>query len=89
VLALDAMVDHDLFICPRGGSPVRPEDGRWHRAVPLARMVSLCFIWLSHLDRFLDPKHSMDAASSVLFLGRKIDRPISGDDLIGYYQGSM
>jgi hypothetical protein len=27
VLALDAMVDQDLFICPRCASPVRPEDG--------------------------------------------------------------
>ena len=32
VLALDAMVDQDLFICPRCGSPVRPEDGAWHCA---------------------------------------------------------
>ena len=32
VLALDAMVDQDLFICPRCGSPVRPEDGVWHCA---------------------------------------------------------
>ena len=26
------MVDQDLFICPRCGSPVRPEDGGWHCA---------------------------------------------------------
>ena len=32
MLALDAMVDQDLFICPRCGSPVRPEDGVWHCA---------------------------------------------------------
>lgn len=29
MLALDAMVDQDLFVCPRCGSPVRPEDGQW------------------------------------------------------------
>ncbi len=59
------------------------------RSVPLGRIVSLCFFWLSYLDRFLDPKHSVDAASSVFFLGRKTDRPISGADIIDYYQGGM
>ena len=32
MLALDAMVDQDLFICPRCGSRVRPQDGAWHCA---------------------------------------------------------
>ena len=59
------------------------------RSVPLGRIVSLCFFWLSYLDRFLDQKHSVDAASSVFFLGRKTDRPISGADIIDYYQGGM
>ena len=59
------------------------------RSVPLGRVVSLCFFWLSWLDRFLDPKHSVDAASSVFFLGRKTDEPISGADIIDYYQGGM
>jgi SAM-dependent methyltransferase len=59
------------------------------RSVPLGRIVSLAFFWLSHLDRFLDPKHSVDAASSVFFLGRKTDRPITGTDIIDYYQGGM
>jgi len=59
------------------------------RSVPLGRVVSLCFFWLSYLDRFLDPKHSVDAASSVFFLGRKTDRPMTGADIIDYYQGGM
>lgn len=59
------------------------------RSVPLGRIVSLCLFWLSYLDRFLDPKHSVDAASSVFFLGRKTDRPICGADIVGYYQGGM
>jgi SAM-dependent methyltransferase len=59
------------------------------RSVALGRVVSLCFFWLSHLDRYLDPRHSLDAASSVFFLGRKTDRPISGADIIDYYQGGM
>ena len=32
MLALDAMVDQDLFICPRCAAPVRPEAGAWHCA---------------------------------------------------------
>lgn len=59
------------------------------RSVPLGRVVSLCFFWLSWLDRFLDPKHSVDGASSVFFLGRKTAEPISGADIIDYYQGGM
>ena len=59
------------------------------RSVPLGRIVALAFFWLSYLDRFLDPKHSVDAASSVFFLGRKTDEPISGADIIDYYQGGM
>ena len=59
------------------------------RSVPLGRIVSLCFFWLSYADRFLDKKHSVDGASSVFFLGRKTDGPISGADNIDYYQGGM
>jgi SAM-dependent methyltransferase len=59
------------------------------RSVPLGRIVSLCFFWLSWLDRVLDPRHSVDGASSVFFLGRKTDEPISGADIIDYYQGGM
>jgi SAM-dependent methyltransferase len=59
------------------------------RSVPAGRIAGLCFFWLSYLDRFLDKKHSVDGASSVFFLGRKTDRPISGNDIIGYYQGGM
>jgi SAM-dependent methyltransferase len=59
------------------------------RSVPLGRVVSLAFFWLSWTDRFLDEKHSVDAASSVFFLGRKTDEPITGADLIDYYQGGL
>jgi hypothetical protein len=59
------------------------------RSVPLGRIVALCFFWLSILDRVLDPRHSVDAASSVFFLGRKTERSISGADIIDYYQGGM
>jgi SAM-dependent methyltransferase len=59
------------------------------RSVPLGRIASLAFFWLSWTDRFLDQKHSVDAASSVFFLGRRTDAPITGTDIIDYYQGGM
>ena len=54
-----------------------------------AGLVALCFFWLSYLDRFLDRRHSADAASSVFFLGRKADRAISRKEILDYYQGGM
>ncbi|WP_082962509.1 class I SAM-dependent methyltransferase [Mycobacterium sp. E342] len=59
------------------------------RSIRLGRLTSLCFFWLSHLDRFLDPRHSLDAASSVFFLGRKSPVPITEAQIIDYYQGGM
>jgi SAM-dependent methyltransferase len=59
------------------------------RSVPLGRIASLLFFWLSWTDRLLDPSHSTDAASSVFFLGRKTEAAITGADLIDYYQGGM
>jgi SAM-dependent methyltransferase len=59
------------------------------RSVALGRVVSLALFWLSWTDRLLDPKHSVDAASSVFFLGRKAAEPITGADVIDYYQGGM
>ena len=47
------------------------------RSVALGRIASLAFFWLSYLDRFLDPAHSLDAASSVFFLGRKAADPMT------------
>jgi SAM-dependent methyltransferase len=59
------------------------------RSVLVGRIVSLAFFWLSWTDRVLDQKHSVDAASSVFFLGRKSEEPITGADIIDYYQGGM
>ena len=44
------------------------------RSVTLGRIAGLAFFWLSHVDRFLDPRHSLDGANSVYFLGRKAGR---------------
>jgi SAM-dependent methyltransferase len=59
------------------------------RSVVVGRLASLGFFWLSWLDRYLDPKHSSDAASSVYFLGTKTAEEISARDIIGHYQGGM
>lgn len=59
------------------------------RSVPLGRVASLVFFWLSWTDRILDQRHSVDAASSVFFLGRKAGEPMTGSDIIDYYQGGM
>jgi len=47
------------------------------------------FLWLGYIDRFLDPKYSLDSASSVFFLGRKSADPISTEAIIDYYQGAQ
>lgn len=59
------------------------------RSVRLGRIAALAFFWLVLLDRFLDPRHSLDAASGVYFLGRKTDQSISPREMIDYYQGGM
>lgn len=52
-------------------------------------IVRLAFFWLAYIDRFLDPKHSIDAASSVYFLGRKANSRVAPSDMIRYYQGAQ
>lgn len=59
------------------------------RSMRLGRIAALCFFWLSYLDRILDPRHSVDGASSVFFLGRKSEVSITRAEIIDYYQGGM
>lgn len=59
------------------------------RSRRLGRLAVLCFFWLSWIDRFLDPRHTIDGASSVFFLGRRSDVSITAADIIDYYQGGM
>lgn len=47
------------------------------------------FFWLAYVDRLLDPKYSLDSASSVYFLGRKSAHPISAEAIIRYYHGAQ
>jgi SAM-dependent methyltransferase len=59
------------------------------RSRRLGRVAVLCFFWLSWIDRILDPRHTIDGASSVFFLGRKSEVSITEADIIDYYQGGM
>lgn len=59
------------------------------RSIRLGRIASLCFFWLSYADHILDPGHSLDAASSVFFLGRKSAVSITQTQIVDYYQGGM
>ena len=59
------------------------------RSVPVGRIAGLAFFWLSYLDRFLDPAHSLDGASSVYFLGRKGGPVLTPSAAIDRYQGGM
>ena len=59
------------------------------RSAALGRIAGLAFFWLSHLDRFLDPRHSLDGASSVYFLGRKGGPVMTPPQAIEHYQGGM
>jgi SAM-dependent methyltransferase len=59
------------------------------RSVVVGRIAGLAFFWLSHLDRFLDPRHSLDGANSVYFLGRKGGPGMSPPQAIQHYQGGM
>ncbi len=59
------------------------------RSALLGRVMALCFFWLSYADRILDPKYSVDGASSVFFLGRKTAIPITEAEIVDYYQGGL
>jgi SAM-dependent methyltransferase len=59
------------------------------RSRRLGRLAGLCFFWLSYVDRVLDPGSSVDAASSVFFLGRKSGVTMPRAEIIRHYQGAM
>ena len=59
------------------------------RSVIVGGLIGHCFFWLRFTDRILDPKYSLDAASSVFFLGRKSARSITQAEVISYYQGAL
>ena len=84
---------HRLRLCGLRGQRVALVDRLFrpgpHRSRRLGRVAVLCFFWLSWIDRILDPRHTIDGASSVFFLGRKSEVSITEADIIDYYQGGM
>jgi SAM-dependent methyltransferase len=59
VLALDAMVDQDLFICPRCASPVRPEGDLWHCTDMSCRYANEPFPVVAGIPALVDFEHSV------------------------------
>jgi SAM-dependent methyltransferase len=59
------------------------------RSAVLGGLIGHCFFWLRYTDAILDRRFSLDAASSVFFLGRKRAEPITHAEIISYYQGAM
>jgi SAM-dependent methyltransferase len=59
------------------------------RSVVLGGLIGHCFFWLRYTDAILDRRFSLDAASSVFFLGRKRPTSISHEDIVDYYQGAL
>jgi SAM-dependent methyltransferase len=52
-------------------------------------IVRLALFWLPLLDRYLDPRHSLDGAASVYFLGRRAEQPLAPRSILEYYRGAQ
>lgn len=52
-------------------------------------LARLAVSWLCRLDPLLDPRFSLDGASSVYFLGRKSTRRLSAAAIVAHYQGAQ
>lgn len=55
----------------------------------LGQMARLVFWWLPRLDRWLDPRVTVDGASSFYFYGHSSPEAISPADIIRYYSGAQ
>jgi SAM-dependent methyltransferase len=59
------------------------------RSIVIGRLVQLSLFWLKYTDALLDTKHSLDGASGVFFLGRKVLAPNAQGDIVGFYRGGL
>lgn len=48
---------------------------------------ALC--WLRAVDRLVPPEFAEDDASALYFLGRKSDREMTAEEIVGYYRGAQ
>lgn len=53
------------------------------------RAARLAVSWLALIDRFLDPRYSIDGACGVYFLGRKSTLRLQPREIVGYYEGAL
>lgn len=58
-----------------------------HRRV--GQVIRFGFFWLPMLDRWLDPRATVDGAASVFFYGHSSPYAISPHEIIEYYSGSQ
>jgi SAM-dependent methyltransferase/uncharacterized protein YbaR (Trm112 family) len=55
----------------------------------LGQILRLAFFWLPMTDRWLDPRVTVDGASSVFFYGQSSPSMISPHEIIDYYSGGQ
>lgn len=55
------------------------------RSYRVAQLVTLPFVWLRLLDRFCDPRWSLDACAGVFFYGVRAAEPLTPDGLVAFF----
>ena len=52
------------------------------------RLARALFFWLRYLDRAIPTSYAMDNASAYFFLGRRSERALAPNEIVGYYRGA-
>jgi SAM-dependent methyltransferase len=52
-------------------------------------LVAIAFFWLRFFDRLVWPKHAVDGASGVYFLGQRSNRAIGPKEMLAHYNGAL
>jgi ubiquinone/menaquinone biosynthesis C-methylase UbiE len=53
------------------------------------KLARVAFFWLRYLDRLVPSAFAMDNASAYYFLGRRSERELSPNEIVGYYRGAQ
>ncbi|MGH3949371.1 MAG: class I SAM-dependent methyltransferase [Pseudonocardiaceae bacterium] len=59
------------------------------RSALAGRLVRGLLFWLRYLDALVPARYAADNASAYYFLGRKRDREMSPEEIVGYYRGAQ
>jgi SAM-dependent methyltransferase len=59
------------------------------RSRTAGRLAKLALFWLQFIEKVIPGSYRVDSASSIYFVGRKAEKPISPKDIVGYYQGAQ